>query len=404
MKYTNNLLLISLILMSTILTAGDGDKRNKKRSSSLNYPANSYVKRVILPEELSKFRSSKSINLPSPLNTTPIPFATASGSKFNFPTTSIYDYGWNSGIRDLVDVSDNGNVHLTTHIRTDAGVNDRRVVYWYNPGEPGELFVQATLADGKGWSNIQALADGRATIVYHVDDNGFIVDLLEGFGLFVVKSQPVTGALWMHHQIGSDDVIWYATNRWTSSPDNLTRVWSSTDEGNTWTEVTTIDKSFTHDGGPPEPVVRESMDNSEILVKNEWCCGSNVTLDSADITTYSWTGDGGSTWNEVIVTFDPYQTSPTDTTLVADVFMSDVATSDTLTVENFGQTDITYDYLGNVHMIMSGYSWHWNATAGKTQFAWPQLHYSSARGELGANFVEVSDPAVSHSEIIEAYL
>lgn len=405
MRYISNLSLISLILVSsTILTAGDGDNQNKKRSSSQNYPAKAFVKRVISIEEQSAFRSSKPINLPSPQNTTSISLTTASGVKFNFPTTSVYDYGWNSGIRDFVDVSSNGNVHLTAFVRTLVSVNDRHVVYWYNPGEPDELFVQATPSDGKGWSNIQTLNDGRASIVFHVDDNGFLVDQLEGFAIFVPKAQPIASAVWMHHQIGSNDVIWFATNRWSVWPGDTTRVWSSTDDGNAWTESQPIDMSGTHSRNPPEPVLRVSQDGSRILVKNEWDGISEVGLDSADITAYHWSSNSGAAWNEVIVTFDPYQTSPADPALVADVFMSDVGTSDTLIIENFGQTDITYDYLGNVHMIMSGYSWHWNAAAGETQFAWPQLHYSSARGELAANFVEVSDPAVSHSDMIHAFV
>ncbi len=329
---------------------------------------------------------------------------TATGTKINFPTTSVYDYGWGSGIRDYVDVSDNGNAHLTVFVMLTEDFSLRRPVYWYNPGETDEFFTPATEAEGFGWSNIQVLNDGRASIVYHIDDMGVLVDQAESLGIWLHKSTPVRGVIWMHHQIGSDDVIWYATNAWDRAevPGSSTRVWTSSDDGTNWTEVTTIDKSATHSGGPAEPVIRVSPDATEALVKNEWGGGSEVTLDNADITTYAWTGDGGSTWNEVVVTFDPYITSAQLPIVVADVFMSDAGTADTLIVENFSQTDITYDWEGNVHMIMNGFSWHWDATAGETQLAFPQLHYSSVRGELADNFVEVTDPSVSHANWLDA--
>ena len=73
-------------------------------------------------------------------------------------------------------------------------------------------------------------------------------------------------------------------------------------------------------------------------------------------------------------------------------------------MENFSQTDITYDYLGNVHMVMNGYSYHFDPFADSTQFAWPLLHYSSVRGELAANFVEITDTDISHSDWLHAFV
>ena len=339
-------------------------------------------------------------------------------TSYNLPATSVYDYGWNSGIRDYVAVDATGDVHVTVFIRPSEAVNDRHVVYWYNPGQgvPGaETFVDPVTSDGSGWSSIQTFADGRASIVYHIDDFSFLVDVFEGFGLFTLKAAPIAGPVWMHHQITNDDKVWYATNRWSVFPGDSTRVWSSTDEGSNWTEATVIDVSGTHSGGSAEPVVRVSQDGSEALVKMEYVGISNVTADSADMSAY-WTTSDGVDWTRVVISFDPYETSVADTTLIADVFMSAVGTADTLIIENFGQIDITYDYQGNVHAIMNGYSFNgWfldtmtvcdstGCALDSTyinQFAWPLLHYSSVRGEGAANFVEVTDPAVSHSDALD---
>ncbi len=331
------------------------------------------------------------------------------GASFNLPFTSNYDYGWNSGIRDFVDVDADGNVHIAAFVNTDpvAALGNRHVVYWFDPGGLLETSGIVSTQDGMGWANVQVLSDGRATIVYHQDTQGFLIDVLAGFGLFTKVSHPVSLAIWMHTQIGSDDVVWYATSHSegnSGSASDSTLVWFSNDEGTTWTQVTTVTTGF-HVAGPAEPVVRVSMDNSEVLVKNEWddnlAAGADprAALDSTDMTTYAWSTDNGTTWNNVIVTFDPYlNIVGGDTTLVADVFMSAAGTEDTLIVENFSQTDITYDYLGNVHMVMNGYSWHWDPVADSTQNAWPILHYSSARGELAANFVEITDTDISHSD------
>ena len=398
MRKATVLVLIAVLAFASTVLAGKGN-RDKH-----GYP----TKRIVLLD--LKALSSTSVDYKAPEITPGTKGAlirkTAAGTKLDFPVTSVYDFGWVSGIRDFVDVSDNGNVHLTVFVMLTTDFTLRRPVYWYNPGVVDEeFFTPATEAEGFGWSNVQVLSDGRATIVYHIDDMGVLVDQLEGFGGWVDKPTPVEGAIWMHHQIGSDDIIWYATNAWNSVavPGSSTRVWTSSDAGDTWTEVTTIDKSATHSSGPPEPVIRVSPDATMALVKNEWFGGSEVTLDSADITMYAWTGDGGSTWNEVIVTFDPYFNNNTDSLIVADVFMSDAGagTADTLIVENFGQSDITYDWQGNVHMIMNGFSWHWDATAGEYRFAFPQLHYSSVRGELAANFIEVTDPSVSHANWLD---
>ena len=401
MKKATVLVLIGVLAFASTALAGKG-KRDKngalnKKIITVEPNASTYTSVDYKAQRIKPRTKGASIR------------KTAAGTKLDFPVTSVYDYGWSSGIRDFVDVSDNGNVHLTVFVRPQASVDERRPVYWYNPGVEGEeLFTPATEAEGFGWSNVQVLSDGRATIVYHIDDMGVLVDQAKGIGLFVNKPTPVTGVIWMHHQVGSDDVIWYATNAWglAEAPGSSTRVWTSSDDGSNWTEVTTIDKSATHSRGPAEPVIRVSPDATEVLVKNEWDDGQTgfgAALSSTDQTTYAWSDDSGTTWNEVVVTFDPYITGKPNPTLVADVFMSaaGAGTADTLIVENFGQSDITYDWEGNVHMIMNGYSWHWDATAGETQFAWPQLHYSSVRGELAANFVEVSDPTMSHSDWLD---
>jgi len=329
------------------------------------------------------------------------------GKSINLPFISNYDFAWNSGIRDFVDVDADGNVHIAAFVRTDELENNRHVVYWFDPGGANEISGIVSTQDGMGWANVQTMSDGRATIVYHVDTKGFLIDVIQGFGLFTKVTEPVVESIWMHTQIGSDDVIWYATNHSegnSGTPSDSTLVWFSNDEGTTWTQVTTVTTGF-HVAGPAEPVVRVSMDNSEVLVKNEWddnlAVGADprAALDSTDMTSYAWSTDNGTTWNNVIVTFDPYlNIVGGDTTLVADVFMSAAGTEDTLIVENFSQTDIIYDYLGNVHMVMSGYSWHFDPIADSTQFAWPILHYNSARGELAANFVEITDTDISHSD------
>ena len=330
---------------------------------------------------------------------------TATGASFIFPEASVYDYGTNSGNRTQVDVSDNGNVHLTAHIRTLTSSNDRHVIYWYNPGEISELDTDVSPA-ATGWPSIGVLADGRATITYHIDSASVQIDAVEGFGIFSSKGEPNGGgSVWMSHQVGSDDVMWFLTNRWDVNtwPGDTTRVWTSSDDGTSWTELPPVRMVGTHAGNPPEPVGRVSQDASEFLVQNEWIGVSEVTLDSATFTGYHWTVDAGANWNKVMISFDPYLNNHTDSLTVADVFMSGAGTEDTLIIENFGQVDITYDWEGNVHAIMNGYSWHWDAAMGETQFAWPQLHYSSVRGELAANLVEVSDPAISHSDILHAY-
>ena len=323
------------------------------------------------------------------------------GESFNLPFTSNYDYGWNSGIRDFVNVDAAGNVHIAAFVSTGSSTSNRHIVYWYNPGESDEFSGVVSAMDGKGWANVQALSDGRATIVYHVDDEGFLIDAASGFGVFTSVTEPVAGALWMHTQIGIDDVVWYATNYSQGNADNgsdSTLVWFSNDDGTTWTQVTTVHNTGTHAFGPAEPVLRVSMDASKVLVKNEWGGGTIIELDSADQTTYAWSDDNGTTWNEVIVTFDPYiHVDGTDTTVIADVFMSAAGTEDTLLVQNFSQTDITFDYLGNVHMVMSGLSFYWDSANQLTRLAFPLLHYSSVRGELASNFVEITDTDISHS-------
>ena len=329
------------------------------------------------------------------------------GESFNLPFTSNYDYGWNSGIRDFVDVDADGNVHITAFVSTGNTTNNRHIVYWFNPGESDEFSGVVSTMDGKGWANVQTLSDGRATIVYHVDDKGFLIDAASGLGVFTAVTEPVVGALWMHTQIGIDDVIWYATNhsKGIQDPSDSTLVWFSTNEGTTWTQVTTVHNTGTHVVGPAEPVIRVSMDASKVLVKNEWGGGSIIELDSADQTTYAWSDDNGETWNEVIVTFDPYiHVDGTDTTVIADVFMSAAGTEDTLLVEDLRQTDITFDYLGNVHMVMSGFSFYWDPVALSSRLAFPLLHYSSARGELASNFVEITDTDISHSDWLHNFM
>ena len=194
------------------------------------------------------------------------------GESFNLPFTSNYDYGWNSGIRDFVDVDADGNVHITAFVSTGNTTNNRHIVYWFNPGESDEFSGVVSTMDGKGWANVQTLSDGRATIVYHVDDKGFLIDAARGIGSFMSVTEPVVGALWMHTQIGIDDVIWYATNhsKGIQDPSDSTLVWFSTNEGTTWTQVTTVHNTGTHVVGPAEPVIRVSMYASKVCVINEW--------------------------------------------------------------------------------------------------------------------------------------
>ena len=393
----NAIILIVILALASVTIAGTGN-RDKHGA---------FVKQIAPVEETVSLSSTVDLNTVKRLSRASGPRLQKSttGKSINLPFTSIYDYGWNSGIRDFVDVSDfDGTVNISAFVLTDESTNNRHVVYWGDPGGDLEISTAVTPMDGMGWANIQTLSDGRATIVYHVapDDKGFLVDFAAGFGFFSEKTEPVTGAIWMHTQIGSDDVIWYATNHSegdSQTDSDSTLVWFSDDEGTTWTQVTTVHGGLTHVNGPAEPVIRISMDNSEVLIKNEWGGGNLIELDNADQTTYAWSDDNGTTWNEVIVTFDPYgHVVGTDTTLVADVFMSAAGTEDNLIVENFSQTDIIYDYLGNVHMVMNGYSFYYDESADSVQFAWPLLHYSSARGELAANFVEITDTDISHAD------
>lgn len=396
----NATILIVILALASVTFAGTGN-RDKHGA---------FVRQIAPVEETVSSSSTVDLNTVKRLSRASGPRLqkSTSGHTLNLPFPSIYDYGWNSGIRDFVDVSDfDGTVNISAFVRTDESTNNRHVVYWGDPGGDLEISTVVTPMDGMGWANIQTLSDGKATIVYHVpaDDKGFIVDFAPGFGFFSKKTEPVSGAVWMHTQIGSDDVIWYATSHSegnSASASDSTLVWFSDDEGTTWTQVTTV-TTGSHVGGPAEPVIRISMDNSEVLIKNEWDDGDpdnfGVSLESTDQTTYAWSDDKGTTWNQVIVTFDPYvNIVGTDTTLVADVFMSAGGTEDTLIVENFAQTDIIYDYLGNVHMVMNGYSYYYDESADSVQFSWPLLHYSSARGELAANFVEITDTDISHAD------
>jgi len=297
---------------------------------------------------------------------------------------STYDYGSNGGVlSNLVDYGD-GTLAVGRMGATDAGTTDRGTFFSYFDGTTWSPMTKVEQAR-RGWSNISALADGRSVTSSHVATE-VNVDALKGFGIWTsTLTGGVTGVpapTWPRMTIdGADNIIICATDG--SGAPYYKQVSISRDGGNTWTNValeadtTTRVPAF----GADDQAIASQGNKVAVVVAET---GNDLHLWSS--------ADNGATWTYRKLTDNPV-TLPPDGAVDLPAGSCDALYDNNGNLHIFFETFLGLpDSAGNVALFESTGSgiYHWSEAAGLSEVAdfgdipGADLEIGAFSGNLGA--------------------
>ncbi len=387
---TNNLLLpISIFLLfSQNLHAGDNGKTFEKRFHPKKAPTT-----LIEEAEARKFLSSG-----RPI--TAFREGIVQADTLHMPG-SFSDHGWNALTKQWIVSTSTGNQAITFHRSTTIGSSSRYIPVYY--------VVQDTLLRSCDYEMMSGLGAGYPWIDANLYDQailtwqGWNVERLIVWPCSPWESFPFPNPLdprknprWPSLAVDKDinRIYWwsggvdytafgdsqrvYYTDGWGSPWDSTALVWDMTNTGGYWAGS----------------AITISNDNSKIAI---WQRYDAVPLngDTADYVLYSMTDNKGDSWNITYVS--QQNVSPKG---IADPIITAFGYDDTLQIHPSMGIDLGFDYQNNVHMVMNGFAYH-AINDSEIVNTTGILHYSSVRGARASNFVEISDPSISHAAFID---